>query len=127
MNAWLQTAIAYVEPQTQKKCEEENSVHSKHFMQIVMGEGKMAGESCLFTLYPYSFAEVKAPCKTQRSSTVSHWQPSLLSFYVKLKGFLIAASIFKKRLMANISIQKVAMSSRVAFWSTPGDFIELVS
>lgn len=122
MNAWLQTAIACVEPQTQKNREEENSVHSKHFMQIAMGEGETAGESCLFTPYPCSSAEVTAPCKTQRSSTASHCQPSLLSFYVRLKGFLIAASIFKKRVMTNVSIQKVPMSSRVAFWSMLGDF-----
>lgn len=64
MNTWLQKAIAYVEPQTQKKCEEGNSVHSKHFMQIVMGEREMAGESCWFTLYPYSFGEVHAKHST---------------------------------------------------------------
>jgi len=79
MNTWLRKAIAYVEPQTQKECEEENSVHSKHFMQIVMGERGMAGESCLFTPYPCSFGEVKALCKTQRSSPLSRSWPSLLS------------------------------------------------
>lgn len=79
MNTWLQKAIAYVEPQTQKKCEEENSVHSKRFVQIVKGEREMAGESGLFTPYPYSFGEVKALCKTQCSSPLSHLWPSLLS------------------------------------------------
>lgn len=69
----------YVEPQTQKKCEEETSVHSKHFMQIVMDEREMAGESCLFTPDPYSFGAVKAVCKTQRGSPLSPLWPSLLS------------------------------------------------
>lgn len=52
MNTWLQKDVAYVEPPTQKKYEEESHVHSKHFMQIVLGEREMAGECCLLTPYP---------------------------------------------------------------------------
>lgn len=71
----------------------------------------MAGESCLFAPYPCSFGKVKALCKTQCSSPLSHLWPSfsqfsfLKNFYVKLKGFLVAASIFKKCL-TNVSISK---------------------
>lgn len=44
MNTWLQKATAYVEPQIQKTCEEENSIHSKHCMQVVRDKRAMAGE-----------------------------------------------------------------------------------
>lgn len=47
MKTWLQKAIASVEPQTEKKCEEEKSVHSKHFMQIAMGEEGLEKAACL--------------------------------------------------------------------------------
>lgn len=50
MSTWLQKATAYVEPQIQKKCEEENSVQSKHFMQIARGERAKAGEMLVYPL-----------------------------------------------------------------------------
>lgn len=79
MNTWLQKATACVEPQIQKTCEEENSIHSKHFMQIVRGERAVAGE---MLLYPSSLWLRRG--KSSMQNTVQFSPFSFVAWFAQL-------------------------------------------